>query len=58
MWNEVYNSIYTGKDIIEIVNTMSGVVSVRRILQCREDVDVVIGGLQVVKSSSMAMRRR
>ena len=50
--------INRGRDTIEIVNTVSEDVLVHIILQHREDVGSVVGGVRIVKDSSMAVRRR
>ena len=44
-----------GKDTIEAVNMMSEMMLVRRILQCREEVDVVVGGVWVVRHGSVVV---
>ena len=41
-----------GENTIEVVNTMSEMMLVRRILQCREEVDVMVGGVWVVRHGS------
>ena len=46
-----------GKDTIEAVNTMSEMMLIRRILQCREGVGVVVGCVWVVRHGSMAVQR-
>ena len=51
-------SIYTGKDIIEIVNMMNGVVLVHSVLRRREDAGVVVGSVRIVKGNSITVRRR
>ena len=40
------------------MNTMSEMMLVRRILQCRNDVGVVVGSVWIVRYGSMAVRRR
>ena len=46
-----------GKNTIEAVNTMSEMMLIRRILQCREEVSIVVGGVWVVRYGSMAVQR-
>lgn len=46
-----------GENIIEAVNTMSEMMLIRRILQCRNDVGVVVGGVWVVRHGFMAVWR-
>lgn len=56
-WSEVCSSIYSGKDTVGTVRTMSGMVLVLRVLQQGKNVGVVVSGMQGMRGSSMAMRR-
>ncbi len=44
-----------GENPVEVVNTRSEMMLVCRILQCREEVGVVVGGVWVVSHSSIAV---
>ena len=49
------NNIRMGKDTVKALNAMNEMMLVRRILQCRNDVDIVVGSVWVVRYGSMAV---